>query len=105
MQASPVAAGVACGPLFVFAADNNDSPFSGPRPRLESRGHTTLEVTAGGELIMAGSSGNSYRFAERMSATNPFGWSVLIKVKNPAGITAGYILLHSNVSAGRGVGS
>ena len=29
-------------------------------------------------------------------ATNPSGWSGVLKVKNPAGATAGYILLYSN---------
>jgi hypothetical protein len=55
-----------------------------------------LQVTAGGELIIAGSTGNGYRLAELMGATNPSGWSGVIKVKNPAGVTAGYILLYSN---------
>ena len=31
-----------------------------------------------------------------MGATNPSGWSGVLKVKNPAGVTAGYILLYSN---------
>jgi len=30
-----------------------------------------LEVTAGGELILAGGTGNGYRLAELMGATNP----------------------------------
>ena len=58
--------------------------------------HTLLEVTSGGESIIAGSTGNGYRFAELMGATNPSGWSGVLKVKNPAGVTAGYILLYSN---------
>ena len=55
-----------------------------------------LEVTAGGELILAGGTGNGYRLAELMGATNPSGWSGVLKVKTPAGATAGYILLYSN---------
>jgi hypothetical protein len=34
--------------------------------------------------------------AELMGATNPSGWSGVLKVKTPAGATAGYILLYSN---------
>jgi NADPH:quinone reductase-like Zn-dependent oxidoreductase len=50
----------------------------------------------GGELILAGGTGNGYRLAELMGATNPSGWSGVLKVKTPAGATAGYILLYSN---------
>jgi hypothetical protein len=31
-----------------------------------------------------------------MGASNPSGWSGVIKVKNSAGATTGYILLYSN---------
>jgi hypothetical protein len=31
-----------------------------------------------------------------MGATNPSGWSGVLKVKTPGGATAGYILLYSN---------
>jgi hypothetical protein len=58
--------------------------------------HTLLEVTAGGELIIAGGTGNGYRLAEIVGASNPSGWSGCLNVKNPAGVTAGYILLYSN---------
>jgi hypothetical protein len=37
--------------------------------------HTLLEVTAGGELIIASGSGNGYRFAEIVGASSPSGWS------------------------------
>ena len=57
---------------------------------------TLLELTANGELILAGGSGSGYRFAGLMGATNPSGWSGVIKVKNLAGATLGYILLYSN---------
>ena len=95
-QAGPVAAGFACGPLLVVAKDSTESPFKvcGPGSNLED--HTLLEVTAGGELIIASGSGNGYRFAEIVGASNPSGWSGCVKVKNPAGVTAGYILLYSN---------
>jgi hypothetical protein len=72
-------------------------------PRCEPHGpgtnladSTLLELTAGGELILAGGSGNAYRLAELMAATNPSGWASVIKVKTPAGATVGYILLYSN---------
>ena len=57
---------------------------------------TLLELTPTGELILAGGSGNGYRLSELMAASNPSGWSGVIKVKTPAGATLGYILLYSN---------
>jgi len=95
-QASPVAAGIACGSLLVVAQDSSESPFRVAGPGSNLADHTLLQVTAGGELIIAGSTGNGYRLAELMGASNPSGWSGVIKVKNPAGVTAGYILLYSN---------
>ena len=90
------AAGVACGPVIISAINNTDSPLKLRGPGSNLADHTLLEVTAGGELIIAGSTGNGYRFAELMAASNPSGWSGVLKVKNPAGVTAGYILLYSN---------
>jgi len=95
-QTSTVAAGVACGSLLVVAKDNTEAPFTVRGPGSNLSDHTLLQVTSGGELIVAGSTGNGYRFAELMGATNPSGWSGVLKVKNPAGVTAGYILLYSN---------
>ena len=95
-QAGPVAAGVACGPLMVIGKDTTESPFKVRGPGSNLADHTLLEVTAGGELIIASGSGNGYRLAEIVGASNPSGWSGCIKVKNPAGVTAGYILLYSN---------
>jgi len=95
-QATPVAAGVACGPLLVAAKDNVETPFRVAGPGSNLADHTLLQVTPAGELLIAGGSGNGYRFAELMGASNPSGWSGVIKVKNPAGVTAGYILLYSN---------
>jgi hypothetical protein len=95
-QAAPVAAGVACGSLLVVAKDNTESPFRVAGPGSNLADHTLLEVTSAGELVIAGGTGNGYRFAELMGASNPSGWSGVIKVKNPAGVTAGYILLYSN---------
>ena len=82
--------------LVVSAKDNAESPLRVCGPGSNLADHTLLEVTAGGELIIAGGTGNGYRLAELMGATNPSGWSGVLKVKNPAGVTAGYILLYSN---------
>jgi hypothetical protein len=95
-QAGPVAAGVACGALLVVGKDTSDSPLKVRGPGSPLADHTLLEVTAGGELIIAGGTGNGYRLAEIVGASNPSGWSGCLKVKNPAGVTAGYILLYSN---------
>jgi hypothetical protein len=95
-QTAPVAAGVACGPVVVSATNNTDAPFKVRGPGSPLADHTLLEVTAGGELIIAGGTGNGYRLAEIVGASNPSGWSGCLKVKNPAGVTAGYILLYSN---------
>lgn len=95
-QASPVAAGVACSAMLVAAKDNAETPFRVAGPGSNLADHTLLQVTASGELIIAGSTGNGYRLAELMGANNPSGWSGVIKVKTPAGATAGYILLYSN---------
>ena len=80
----------------MVAKDTTESPFRVAGPGSNLADHTLLQVTAGGELIIAGSTGNGYRFAELMGASNPSGWSGVLKVKNPAGVTAGYILLYSN---------
>ncbi len=95
-QATPVPAGVACGPLMVAAKDNVETPFRVAGPGSNLADHTLLQVTSAGELVIAGGSGNGYRLAELMGASNPSGWSGVIKVKNPAGVTAGYILLYAN---------
>ncbi len=95
-QTGFIAAGIACGATVIAAKDNAESPLRIYGPGSNLADHRLLEVTAGGELILAGGTGNGYRFAELMGATNPSGWSGVLKVKNPAGATAGYILLYSN---------
>ena len=95
-QAGPVPAGVACGPLLVTGNDDSESPLKVRGPGSNLADHTLLEVTANGELIIAGGTGDGYRFAEIVGASNPSGWSGCVKVKNPAGVTAGYILIYSN---------
>ncbi len=57
---------------------------------------TLLELTANCELILAGDSGNGSRLADMMPATNPSGWSGVIKVQTRAGATLGSILLHAS---------
>lgn len=95
-QTATVGAGIACGPLLVVGKDSGESPLKVRGPGSPLADHTLLEVTAGGELIIAGGTGNGYRLAEIVGASNPSGWSGCLKVKNPAGVTAGYILLYSN---------
>jgi hypothetical protein len=91
-----VAAGVACGATVIAAKDNAESPLRIYGPGSNLADHRLIEVTGTGELIIAGGTGNGYRLAELMGATNPSGWSGVLKVKTPAGATAGYILLYSN---------
>ncbi|MCC6391834.1 MAG: hypothetical protein IT167_14635 [Bryobacterales bacterium] len=91
-QAGPVAAGVACGSLLVVGKDANESPLKVRGPGSSLADHTLLEVLANGELLV----GSGYRLAEIVGASSPSGWSGCLKVKNPAGVTAGYILLYSN---------
>ena len=81
---------------MIAAKDSAESPLRIYGPGSNLADHRLLEVTASGELILAGGTGNGYRFAELMGAANPSGWSGVLKVKNPAGATAGYILLYSN---------
>jgi hypothetical protein len=95
-QTAFVAAGVACGAAVISAKDNSESPLRIYGPGSNLADNRLLEVTADGELILAGGTGNGYRFAELMGASNPSGWSGVLKVKTPAGATAGYILLYSN---------
>ena len=95
-QTTVVTAGIACGAVVISAKDTAESPLRVYRPGSNLADHRLLELTASGELILAGGTGNGYRLAELMGATNPSGWSGVIKVKNPAGATAGYILLYSN---------
>ncbi|MBI4905711.1 MAG: carbohydrate binding domain-containing protein [Acidobacteria bacterium] len=95
-QAPRNRSGAALGATIISAANKTEAPLTihGPGSNLADK--TVLQVTSGGELIIAGGSGNGYRLAELMSATNPSGWSGVLKVKTPAGTTLGYILLYSN---------
>jgi hypothetical protein len=84
----------------IAAKDNAESPLRIYGPGSNLADCRLLEVTSTGELMIAGGVGNGYGYglAELMGATNPSGWSgvPVLKVKTPAGATAGYILLYSN---------
>lgn len=95
-QTPHLAAGVAAGPAVIAAPDSTTSPLKIHGPGSNLADSTLLELTAGGELILAGSSGNGYRFAELGAANNPSGWSGVLKVKTPTGATLGYVLLYTN---------
>ncbi|HEU0139701.1 MAG TPA: hypothetical protein VFQ79_08325 [Bryobacteraceae bacterium] len=90
------ASGIAAGPTVIAASDTTTSPLKIHGPGSNLADSTLLELTANGELILAGGSGNGYRFAELAAANNPSGWAGVLKVKTPAGTTLGYILLHTN---------
>lgn len=95
-QTALVAAGIACGAVAISAKDNAESPLRVFGPGSNLADHTLIEVTAGGELIIAGGTGNGYRLADLGSASNPSGWAGVLKVKTPVGTTLGYILLYTN---------
>jgi hypothetical protein len=95
-QTTLIAAGTACGAVAISAKDNAESPLRVFGPGSNLADHTLLEVTAGGELIIAGGTGNGYRLADLGSASSPSGWAGVIKVKTPTGTTLGYILLYTN---------
>ena len=95
-QTPHIASGLAAGPTVIAAPDNATSPLKIHGPGSNLADSTLLELTATGELILAGSSGNGYRFAELSAANNPSGWSGVLKVKTPDGASLGYILLYTN---------
>jgi hypothetical protein len=94
-QTPHAASGLATGPTVIAAPDNTTSPLKIQGPGSNLADSTLLELTANGELILAGGTGNGYRFADLGPANNPSGWSGVIGVKTPAGATLGYILLYS----------
>jgi hypothetical protein len=95
-QTPHIAAGVAAGPTVIAAPDNTTSPLKIHGPGSNLADSTLLELTPNGELILAGGSGNGYRFADLGPANNPSGWAGAIKLKGPTGTTLGYILVYSN---------
>lgn len=95
-QTPHTSSGVAAGPTVIAAPDSTASPLKIHGPASNLADSALLELTANGELILAGASGNGYRFADLGSANNPSGWAGVLKVKTPADTTLGYILLYSN---------
>lgn len=95
-QAPHLSSGVATGPTVIGAGDTTTSPLRIHGPGSALADSTLLELTANGELMLAGGAGNGYRFAELGAANNPSGWAGVLKIKTPAGATLGYILLYSN---------
>ena len=95
-QTPHIASGLAVGPTIIAAPDTTASPLKIHGPGSNLADSTLLELTANGELILAGGSGNGYRFGDLGPANNPSGWSCVLRVKTPAGTTLGYILLYSN---------
>jgi hypothetical protein len=95
-QTPHLASGLAVGPTTIAAVDSTTSPLKVYGPGSNLADSTLLELTANGELILAGGSGNGYRFAELGPSNNPSGWSGVIKVKTPAGATLGYVLVYTN---------
>ena len=81
---------------MIAAPDNTTSPLKIHGPGSNLTDSTLLELTASGELILAGGSGNGYRFAELGAAKDPSGWSGVLNVKTPSGITLGYVLLYTH---------
>jgi len=68
-QTANVAAGIASGPVVVSVINATDSPLKVRGPGSNLADHMLLEVTAGGELIIAGGAGNGYRLADLMVPT------------------------------------
>jgi hypothetical protein len=95
-QTPRTSSGFAAGPTVIAASDSTTSPLRIRGPGSNLGDSTLLELTANGELMLAGGAGNGYRFAELGAANNPSGWAGVLKIKTPAGATLGYILLYSN---------
>ncbi|MGE5648302.1 MAG: phage head spike fiber domain-containing protein [Acidobacteriota bacterium] len=95
-QTPHVNSGLAAGPTVIAAPDSTTSPLKVHGPGSNLADSTLLELTASGELILAGGSGPGYRFAELGAASNPSGWAGVLTVRSAAGSTLGYILLYAN---------
>jgi hypothetical protein len=89
-------AGVALGATVITAINTTEHPLTVYGPNSNLSDGLLFQLLNTGEVIIAGGSGNGYRLAELMSATNPSGWAGVLKVKTPSGTTLGYILLYSN---------
>jgi hypothetical protein len=95
-QRPHIASGLAVGPTVIGAPDSTTSPLKIHGPGSNLADSTLLELTANGELILAGGSGNGYRLAELGPANNPSGWAGVIKIKTPSGATIGHVLLYTD---------
>jgi hypothetical protein len=95
-QTANVAAGIACGTVVISAKDNAESPLRVYGPGSNLADNLLFAVNSAGEVTVAGGAGNGYMLSQLRGAVNPTGWSGVIEVKNPAGATAGYILLYTN---------
>ena len=95
-QTPHVASGLAAGATVIAAPDNTTSPLKIHGSGSNLADSTLLELTANGELILAGGAGNGYRLADLGAANNPSGCAGVIKVKTPSGATSGFILLYSS---------
>jgi hypothetical protein len=91
-----VAAGIACGAVVISAKDNAESPLRAYGPGSNLADNLLFAVNSAGEVTIAGGTGNGYMLSRLRGAVNPNGWSGVIEVKNPAGVTAGYLLLYTN---------
>jgi hypothetical protein len=71
-QTAAVAAGIACGATVIAAKDNAESPLRIYGPGSNLADHRLLEITAGGELILAGGRprGNSFSIPMDHGARN-----------------------------------
>jgi hypothetical protein len=90
-----ITSGLAAGSTVIAAPDTTTSPLKIHGPGSNLADSTLFELTANGELILAGGSGNGYRLAELAAANNPSGWAGVLRVKTPSGTTLGYILLYA----------
>ncbi len=95
-QTALVVAGIACGSVVISAKDNAESPLRAYGPGSNLADNLLFAVNSAGEVTIAGGTGNGYMFSQLRGAVNPNGWSGVIEVKNPAGVTAGYLLLYTS---------
>jgi len=95
-QTALVGAGIACGTVVISAKDNAESPLRLDGPGSNLADNLLFAVNSAGEVTIAGGTGNGYMLSQLRGAVNPNGWSGVIEVKNPAGVTAGYLLLYTN---------
>lgn len=95
-QTTLVAAGIASGAVVISAKDNAESPLRVFGPGSNLADNLLFAVNSAGEVTIAGGTGNGYMLSQLRGAVNPNGWAGVIEVKNPAGVTAGYLLLYTN---------